>query len=94
MRKTCFYHAGCPDGFGAAYSVWRAWGDDGHYVGRSHDDRVGLSFGHPVAHLRLLGQIDDIAAHADDLATLLLETADHSPADHTAMPRNPDPFLI
>ena len=39
MRKSCFYHAGCPDGFGAAYSVWRAWGDDGHYVGRSHDDR-------------------------------------------------------
>ena len=39
MRKSCFYHAGCPDGFGAAYSVWRAWGDDGHYIGRSHDDR-------------------------------------------------------
>ena len=38
MRKTCFYHAGCPDGFGAAYAVWRAWGDSGHYRARSHDD--------------------------------------------------------
>ena len=38
MRKTCFYHAGCPDGFGAAYAVWRAWGDTGRYVGRGHDE--------------------------------------------------------
>jgi len=40
VRKTCFYHAGCPDGFGAAYAVWRAWGDSGRYVGRGHDDRT------------------------------------------------------
>ena len=42
MRKTCFYHAGCPDGFGAAYAVWRAWGDTGRYVGRGHDDRSDI----------------------------------------------------
>ena len=38
MKKVCFYHAGCPDGFGAVWSVRRAWGDDGRYIGRSHDD--------------------------------------------------------
>ena len=38
MRQVCFYHAGCPDGFGAAWAVWRAWGDEGRYVPRGHDD--------------------------------------------------------
>ena len=38
MRRVCFYHAGCPDGFGAAWSVWRSWGDDARYVPRGHED--------------------------------------------------------
>ena len=38
MKRTCFYHAGCPDGFGAAWAVWRAWGSDGRYVPRGHED--------------------------------------------------------
>ncbi len=42
MNRVCFYHAGCPDGFGAAWSVWRAWGDEGRYVPRSHDDPLAL----------------------------------------------------
>jgi oligoribonuclease NrnB/cAMP/cGMP phosphodiesterase (DHH superfamily) len=36
--RTCFYHAGCPDGFGAAWAVRRAWGEDGRFVARGHDD--------------------------------------------------------
>lgn len=40
MRRVCFYHAGCPDGFGAAWSAWSAWGETGHYVSFGHDDRV------------------------------------------------------
>lgn len=42
MKRICFYHAGCPDGFGAAWAVHRAWGDDGRYVARGHEDRVRL----------------------------------------------------
>jgi len=38
MRRVCFYHAGCPDGFGAAWAVWRAWGDSASYLPRGHDD--------------------------------------------------------
>lgn len=38
VKSTCIYHAGCPDGFGAAFAVWRAWGDEGRYVPRGHDD--------------------------------------------------------
>lgn len=38
MRRVCFFHAGCPDGFGAAWAAWRAWGDDAVYVARGHDE--------------------------------------------------------
>lgn len=43
MQKVCFYHAGCPDGFGAAWAVWKAWGDDADYVARGHDDALDAS---------------------------------------------------
>jgi oligoribonuclease NrnB/cAMP/cGMP phosphodiesterase (DHH superfamily) len=38
VRKFCFYHAGCPDGFGAAWAAWRAWGKSGEYRPRGHHD--------------------------------------------------------
>lgn len=38
MRRVCIYHAGCPDGFGAAWAAWRAWGDGAVYVARGHED--------------------------------------------------------
>lgn len=38
MRRVCVYHAGCPDGFGAAWATWRAWGEGADYVARGHDD--------------------------------------------------------
>ena len=38
MRRICFFHAGCPDGFGAAWAVWRAWGEAAEYFPRGHDD--------------------------------------------------------
>jgi len=38
-----FYHGGCPDGFGAAWAAWRAWGDSALYVARSHDDELRLA---------------------------------------------------
>ena len=40
MRHVCLYHAGCPDGFGAAWAVRRAWGDAGHYRARGHEDAL------------------------------------------------------
>jgi hypothetical protein len=40
MRHVCIFHAGCPDGFGAAWSAWLAWGERGHYVPRGHDDAL------------------------------------------------------
>ncbi len=40
MRRVCFYHAGCPDGFGAAWAVWRAWGDEAEYRPIGHDEPI------------------------------------------------------
>ena len=40
MRHFCIYHAGCPDGFGAAWSAQLAWGERGVYVPRGHDDAL------------------------------------------------------
>ncbi len=39
MKRVCYYHAGCPDGFGAAWAAWRSWGDQGQFVARGHEDR-------------------------------------------------------
>jgi uncharacterized protein len=43
VRRVCIYHAGCPDGFGAAWAAWRAWGEDALYVARGHDDELRAS---------------------------------------------------
>ncbi len=43
MRKVCIYHAGCPDGFGAAWAAWQAWGEDALYVARGHDDEISAA---------------------------------------------------
>ncbi len=40
VRRICFYHAGCPDGFGAAWAVWKAWGDAVDYRPRGHGDEL------------------------------------------------------
>jgi hypothetical protein len=40
VTRTCYYHAGCPDGFGAAWAVWRAWGPGARYLPRGHEDRA------------------------------------------------------
>lgn len=42
-RRVCIYHAGCPDGFGAAWAAWQAWGEEALYVPRSHDDGLRAS---------------------------------------------------
>lgn len=40
MRRVCIYHAGCPDGFGAAWAAWCAWGEGADYVARGHNDAL------------------------------------------------------
>jgi len=51
VARVCFYHAGCPDGFGAAWAVRRAWGEAARYEPCGHDEelRVGELRGATVA---------------------------------------------
>jgi len=71
MRKVCFFHAGCPDGFGAAWSVWRAWGDGAEYRPIGHDEPLEASayegaevvFVDIFTHTKTLRALGDHAAH-------------------------------
>lgn len=37
MKKiTVLYHANCPDGFGAAWSAWKKFGENADYIGVEH----------------------------------------------------------
>ena len=38
MSTICIYHGNCPDGFGAAYAVWKRFGDDIEYYPATHGD--------------------------------------------------------
>jgi hypothetical protein len=38
VKQNLVFHAGCPDGFGAAWAAWRVWGDDASYIPRGHED--------------------------------------------------------
>ena len=69
MRRVCYYHAGCPDGLGAAWAVWRAWGPGARYLPRGHDDVVDAA-----AHEGDLVVFVDIAPGGDELRAL----ADHA----------------
>lgn len=40
MQPVLYFHAGCPDGFGAAFSAWRAWGEKGRFEPMGHDDEL------------------------------------------------------
>jgi hypothetical protein len=65
VKRTCFYHAGCPDGFGAVWAVWRAWGADARYVARGHEDAFD-----PQRHAGETVVFVDIAPPPDALAEL------------------------
>jgi oligoribonuclease NrnB/cAMP/cGMP phosphodiesterase (DHH superfamily) len=77
VKKFCFYHAGCPDGFGAAWAVRSAWGEDGRYVARGHDDRV-----RPGECDDALVTFVDIAPARDELLRLAESAAQVVVVDH------------
>jgi len=81
VQRVCFYHAGCPDGFGAAWAVHRSWQGDGQdggeFVARGHDD--------PVDAARFEGAqvvFVDIAPHNEDLRSLMEVAAQVVVLDH------------
>ncbi len=75
MRRICVYHAACPDGFGAAWATWKAWGGDGEFVARGHYDRMR---GPRVEDAQVLfvdiapglDETRELAQHADQIVIL------------------------
>ncbi len=74
MKRVCFYHAGCPDGFGAAWSAWNAWGDDGHYVAFGHEDAVDARpyRGAEVVFADIMPSIRGLATLSQHAASLIV----------------------
>jgi len=75
MERSCIYHAGCPDGFGAAWAVWRAWGDDARYIARGHEDRLnGRNFEDATVVFVDIApsneELVDLSAHASQIVVL------------------------
>jgi oligoribonuclease NrnB/cAMP/cGMP phosphodiesterase (DHH superfamily) len=83
MKRTCFFHAGCPDGFGAAWAVWRAWGDDARYVPRGHEDPLD-----PASYEGELVVFVDIAPPPESLAELSEVVAQLVVLDHHVSARD------
>jgi oligoribonuclease NrnB/cAMP/cGMP phosphodiesterase (DHH superfamily) len=42
VNRVCFYHAGCPDGFGAAWAARKAWGEAARYVAHRHENAIDV----------------------------------------------------
>lgn len=83
MKRICFYHAGCPDGFGAAWAVRSAWGDSGAFVARGHEDRA------PVDRCTdALVAFVDIAPARDELEELAEISAQILILDHHVTARD------
>jgi hypothetical protein len=74
MRRVCIYHAGCPDGFGAAWAVWRAWGDDAQYVARGHGDPLDAQAltGDQVVFVDIAPPNEGLRALADTAAQVVI----------------------
>ncbi len=91
-KRICFYHAGCPDGFGAAWAVRSAWGEEAAYVARGHEDRA------PFDRCKdALIAFVDIAPGRDELAQLAGVSDQIVVLDHhvTALDRlTSDPGLL
>jgi len=83
VGRTCYFHAGCPDGFGAAWALWRAWGDEGRFAPRGHDDPVEAH-----RHAGDLVVFADISASNEDLRALADVAAQVVVLDHHASARN------
>jgi len=73
-RRVCFYHAGCPDGMGAAWSVHRAWNGEGDFVARGHDDvsRARDWKGAEVVFVDIAPQLDEARSLAEVASRLVV----------------------
>ena len=74
MKQLCIYHAGCPDGFGAAWATRRAWESQGEFIARGHDDRLDprIAEGALVAFVDIAPSTAELEALADAAAHVII----------------------
>ena len=74
MKQVCVYHAGCPDGFGAAWATWRGWEGKGEFIPRGHDDRLDprIAEGALVAFVDIAPATEELEVLADAAAHLTI----------------------
>jgi uncharacterized protein len=84
VKRTCFFHAGCPDGFGAAWAVRRAWGNDADYLARGHEDpfRPSEWGGSIVVFVDISLENRALRAHGEVAAHVLVRDHHVSARDH------------
>jgi len=73
-QRVCFYHAGCPDGMGAAWAVHRAWGGVGEFVARGHDDLARASDwkGAEIVFVDIAPQVEEARMLAEASSRLIV----------------------
>ncbi len=89
-RRVCFYHAGCPDGMGAAWSVHEAWKGEGSFVARGHDDVARASDwkGADVVFVDIAPQVEEARALGEAAAKLTV--LDHHVTARARFETDPD----
>lgn len=71
----CIYHDPCPDGFTAAWAVWRRYGDDVQYIGAKYGDPLP-----DVDGKRVL--LVDFSYKREQMLTLAVRAASVTVLDH------------
>lgn len=51
MKRIIYYHKGCPDGFGAAWSAWKKFGYSAKYIPLKHGDSISPVSNHQIYFL-------------------------------------------
>jgi hypothetical protein len=83
VKRNLVFHAGCPDGFGAAWAAWCVWGDDGRYIPRGHEDPFD-----PIRFEDALVVFADISVENESLRELAEVAAQVVILDHHLSARN------
>lgn len=84
----CIYHGGCDDGFGAAWAIWRRWGNEVAYVPGVYGKSLPDAAGKHVLFVDFSAKRPDIDAMAQTAKSIVI--IDH----HKTAEADLEPFKI
>jgi len=92
-QKLCIYHGNCADGFGAAYAVWKKFGDEVDFHAGVHQDPPPDVTGRDVILVDFSYKLDVLEEMAKTARTITILDHHKSAAEdlmHFAIPDNMD----